>query len=80
MSLIIRIDDPRTIELLCRYAQFIAVDQGVDGSIDEHAEGLMLACLDDNAAFMRWEALQLADGNIFEATDRFYRRPIESPR
>lgn len=54
MVLTITISDPETVALLCRYEQYVDQVDGVLGTIDQLAEGLMLGSLDQHQRFWQW--------------------------
>ena len=54
MALTITISDPETIALLDRYKEYVGKIDGVRGTIDQLAEGLMLGSLDLHNRFQRW--------------------------
>lgn len=56
MALTITISDPETIALLDRYKKYVGEIDGVRGTIDQLAEGLMLGSLDLHNRFQRWSS------------------------
>jgi len=52
-TLTVTINDPQTISLLLQYKQFLQ-EEGVDGTLQEAAAGLMVGSLDENHRFNRW--------------------------
>lgn len=54
--LTITIDDPEVIGLLQVYEQYAAQVDGVTGTLDELAEGLVHGLLDSHSRFRAWTA------------------------
>lgn len=50
----ITISDPDTIQAIQRYALFVETVDGVTGTIDQLAEGLILGMLDEHWQFRAW--------------------------
>jgi len=48
------ISDAKTLELLRQYKQYVAQEDGVTGSINQLAEGLMVGCLDEHHRLREW--------------------------
>lgn len=51
----ITITDPATIDLLQRYAQYLEKVDGVTGTMDQLAEGMILGFLDEHTQFRWWD-------------------------
>ncbi|PPU05233.1 hypothetical protein XacyCFBP2565_21975 [Xanthomonas arboricola pv. corylina] len=54
MAVTIKINDPQTIELLQSYSQFLSQVDGVGGTLDDVAEGIVFALLDEHMRFRQW--------------------------
>ena len=54
MPITVKITDPKTLELLRQYKQYVAQKDGVSGSINQLVEGLMIGCLDEHRRFREW--------------------------
>jgi hypothetical protein len=52
-KLTVTFDDPDTLRLLMQYRQYLH-EEGVDGTLQEAAAGLIVGCLDENRQFARW--------------------------
>lgn len=55
MALTIKLNDPDTIAILQHYSLFISLHDGVDGTLEQAAEGLILGCLDEHTRFVKWK-------------------------
>lgn len=53
-SLTLVINDPQTIKLLLKYRTFLEQEDGLQGTLNEVAAGLVVGCLDENLRFTRW--------------------------
>lgn len=61
----ITINDPETVLQLQRYRQFLADEDGVNGSMEQIIEGIALAFMDEHDNFRAWctkQALANAEG------------------
>ena len=54
MPLTVTFKDPETIALVMRYAQFMEQRDGVGGTIEQVAEGLIIGYLDEHPSFVQW--------------------------
>jgi len=52
-NLTVTFDDPDTIRLLMQFTQYLQED-GVEGTLQEAATGLIFSSLDENRQFARW--------------------------
>lgn len=52
-ALTLTFNDPQTIALLLQYKQFLQ-QEGIDGTLQEVAAGLIVGSMDENPAFTRW--------------------------
>jgi len=60
-TLTLIIDDPQTVALLQQYKEFLQ-HEGIDGSLQEVAAGLIVGSMDENHAFTRWTKTNRAQG------------------
>lgn len=54
MPLTLTFKDPETIRLMLRYAQYISLRDGVTGTVEQVAEGVILGFLDEHPNFNEW--------------------------
>lgn len=52
-ALTLTFNDPQTIALLLQYKQYLQ-QEGIDGTLQEVAAGLIVGSMDENPAFTRW--------------------------
>lgn len=52
--LTVQINDPQTLEILGRYGIYVQDVDGVTGTLDQLAEGLILGMLDEHGRFRDW--------------------------
>ncbi|MCD0253124.1 hypothetical protein JWH16_04545 [Xanthomonas campestris pv. campestris] len=53
-TLTLTFNDPQTIALLLQYSKFLKQEEGLDGTLQEIAAGLVVGSLDENISFTQW--------------------------
>lgn len=78
-SLTLTFDDPQTVALLLQYSQFIRQEDGVEGTLQEVAAGLVVGCLDEHHRFAKWAKENRAASGLPTSGDNVRHLPAPKP-